>query len=87
MKTFARIQNKPTQQAFSPEQLIKKYVEEKYELVHFEMILDNLFMAPIKDEEWRQKKEDAERLFTETKESLDFLSHLLAQAQEVVKGE
>lgn len=59
------------------DELLTHYVNEKFELVHYELILDSLYMAKIKDNEWEEKRDNAERLYKETKELVEFLSFLM----------
>mgnify|MGYP001027606227 CR=1 FL=1 len=68
---------KLTHPFYTYDELIKHYVHEKYELVHYELILDSLHMSKIKDSDWEEKHLNAERLYQETKELVEFLSFIL----------
>lgn len=66
----------------SYDELLKDYVNEKFELVHFELVLDSLYMSKDKNDEWKEKRKHAIRLYEETKENVDFLYSLLVQERE-----
>ncbi|MGX5609762.1 hypothetical protein ACWKTZ_25635 [Bacillus cereus] len=66
----------------SYDELLKDYVNEKFELVHYELVLDSLYMSKDKNDEWKEKRKHAIRLYEETKENVDFFSYLLVAERE-----
>lgn len=66
----------------SYDELLRDYVNEKFELVHYELVLDSLYMSKDKNDKWKEKRKHAIRLYEETKENVDFISSLLAEERE-----
>lgn len=62
--------------SISSNDLIKTYVEEKMEIVRLELILDNLYMAKVKNKDWVEKNAIAQALYNDAKERLNFLNVL-----------
>jgi hypothetical protein len=70
----------------SYDELLKKYVEEKFDEVHYELILDSLFMQKIKDEVWKEKRKRAQILYEEARQSVATLWFLLEKESEQKRG-
>ena len=63
----------------SYDELLRDYVNEKFELVHYELVLDSLYMSKDKNDEWKEKRKHAIRLYEETKENVDFFFFLISR--------
>ncbi|MFP3725851.1 hypothetical protein U8V72_11675 [Priestia filamentosa] len=75
-----------THNIYTYDDVLKHYVEEKFQLVHYELILDSLHMAKVKDSEWKEKQLTAERLYKETEELVEFLYSLLEKERDNLRS-